>query len=292
MKQVELPEKSELKEVGQDAVESVAEEGVGFFLDNLQEIGEAAAQILGNSGVATGIQLLTDGVLGGIAPAVFGVKLTFQQKRFERNITKMLNAVVENQTIIEQRLNNLEPEVRQKFIDGSYRDALLDNIVSENQETKVDHNINGYINLMAVENPNDDIVFTFFSTLSQMNELDIRVLKLYGVPFTRDGTNETYYDLMKSTGIDESQYRFIQEKLYRLGMLESRNEEKRDQNLNLIGETLTNLIRQQRSQKSKEVRMPRLQHINRSESYHITRLGQEYLNFIHDPHDPHSDVTA
>ncbi len=287
MKQTEISDK--IKEIGEDVVKSVAEEGTGFVLDNLPEIGNAAAQILGNSSVAAGIQLLTGGILSGVAPAVFGVKLAFQQRRFERNVMKALNAFQENQNSIVQRLDSLEPQVRQKFIDGSYRDALLDNIVSENQEAKVKYNINGYINLMAVRNPNDDIVFTFFNTLSQMNELDIRVLKLYGVKFTRDNADETYVDLMKSAGIDESQYRWIQEKLYRLGMLESRNEEKRDQNLDLIGETLTNLIHQLYSQKPKEVKAPRLQRINKLESYHITRLGLEYLNFIQ---DPHSDVTA
>ena len=60
-------------------------------------------------------------------------------------------------------------------MDGPYRDVLFDNIIAENQEQKVQDNINGYINLMGLENPNDDVIFTFFHTLSQMNELDIRV---------------------------------------------------------------------------------------------------------------------
>ena len=196
----------------------------------------------------------------------------------------MLNSVQKYQDIIEQRLNMLETEMRQKFIDGPYRDALLDNIVSENQEQKVQYNINGYINLMMLENPNDDIVFTFFNTLAQMNALDIRVLRLYNSTFGADQEHrETYLDVIKEEGIDESQYKFIQEKLYRLGMLYSVNETRRDENLDTISQTLTDLTKQLSSKNPKPVKTPRLNRINRVESYRITPLGRQYLQFIDEP---------
>lgn len=272
------------KEVAQDLTGATLEVGASMFLENLPELGVEVAEIIGNEAFNTVIQTLTGGLLGAVAPAFLGVKLSFQQKRFERNMIEMVNSIKQKQGIIEQRLNLLEPDVRQKFIDGPYRDVLLDNIISENQEQKVQDNINGYINLMGVENPNDDIVFTFFNTLSQMNELDIRVLRLYRPTWeTVDDEHENFMDIMKEEGIDQSQYNFIRDKLYRLGMLESKNAECRDDNLDILGKTVTELIKQLYSKKPKEVKVPKLNKINKSESYHITQLGRQYLTFIDEP---------
>ncbi len=273
-----------VKETAQDLAGATVEVGVTELLDNLPELGIAAADIIGNEAVSAAIQTLTGGLLGAVAPAFLGVKLSYQQRRFERNMVKMLNAVVQKQDIIEQRLNQLAPDVRQKFIDGPYRDVLFDNIIAENQEQKVQDNINGYINVMGLENPNDDVIFTFFHTLSQMNELDIRILRLYLPTYeTGEKGHETFLDVMREENIDESQYNFIREKLCRLGMLDSKNEANRDENLDILGTTLTELIKQLYSKKPKEVKAPKLKKISRSESYNITRLGRQYLDFIEEP---------
>ena len=273
-----------VKETAQDLAGATVEVGVTELLDNLPELGIAAADIIGNEAVSAAIQTLTGGLLGAVAPAFLGVKLSYQQRRFERNMVKMLNAVVQKQDIIEQRLNQLAPDVRQKFIDGPYRDVLFDNIIAENQEQKVQDNINGYINVMGLENSNDDVIFTFFHTLSQMNELDIRILRLYLPTYeTGEECRETFVDVMREENIDESQYNFIREKLCRLGMLDSKNEANRDENLDILGTTLTELIKQLYSKKPKEVKAPKLKRITRSESYYITRLGRQYLAFIEEP---------
>lgn len=280
----EKRKQTETQEVLQDFAGATVEVGVSTVLENLPELGVEAAEILGNEVLGTTIQTLAGGFLGAVAPAFLGIKLSFQQRRFERNMVKMVNTIKQKHEIIARRLDLLEEEVRQKFIDGPYRDVLLDNITSENQEQKVQDNINGYINLMGVENPNDDVVFNFFHTLSQMNELDIRVLRLYRPTFgMSEEEHESFWDIMKEENIDETQYNFIREKLYRLGMLDSKNEANRDENLDLLGKTLAELIKQLYAKKPKEVKTPKLKRISRTESYRITRLGHQYLAFIDDP---------
>ena len=274
-----------VKGIAADVSTTIIEEGTSLTLQNLPTIAAEAGKIIGNEAVSSTIQTLAGGVLGAIAPGVFSMGLTFQQKRFERNVTKLLNELITHTTLLEERLNNMDPEVREKFIQGSYRDVFLDNIVSENQEQKVQDNINGFINLMAVEKPNDDIVFTFFNTLAQMNELDIRVLRLYrpNIERSEGEAGENYYSIMKSEGIDENQYNFIREKLARLGMTTSRNEERRDNNLDKIGETLTEFLKQIGSKHPKTVNPPKLEKINHSDSYSITSLGRQFLQFIDNP---------
>lgn len=275
---------AETGEVVQDLTGSALEVGASMFLENLPDLGMEIAEIIGNDAVSTTIQSLAGGVLGAVAPAFLGIKLSYQQRRFERNMVKMVESIKRKQDLISQRLDILVPEVRQKFIDGPYRDVLLDNIISENQDQKVQDNINAYINLMGIENPNDEVVFSFFHTLSQMNELDIRVLRLYRPVFeVNEAEHESYVDVMREANIDEMQYNFIREKLCRLGMIDSKNEEKRDENLEILGQTLIELIKQIYSKKPKEVKVPKLNRIYKTESYQITTLGRQYLMFIDEP---------
>lgn len=268
-----------------DMSATIIEESTSLALQNLPTIATEAGKIIGNEAVSTTIQTLASGVLGAIAPGVFSMGLTFQQKRFERNVTKLLQELITHTTLLEERINNMDPEVREKFTQGPYRDALLDNIVSENQEQKVQDNINGFINLMSVDKPNDDIVFTFFNNLAQMNELDIRVLRIYRPNIERpEGeAGDNFCTVMKSEGIDELQYSFIREKLARLGMTTSKNEERRDNNLDKIGEALSEFLKQIESKNPKPVKPPKLEKISRSDNYSITPLGRQFLRFIDNP---------
>lgn len=276
--------KNDMKEIVDDVVAASTETGMTLIVENLPTLGKEVAKIISNDALSTTIQTLTGGVIGAVAPAFLGAALSFQHKRLEHNMLRMIRSIEEKQEIIQKRLDALQPEVCQKFISGVYCNALLDNIVSENQEQKVQDNINGFINLMAVENPNDDMVFTFFSTLSQMNELDIRILKLYEPIWKKDEeTSENCRDIMEDENIDHMQYNFIREKLCRLGMLYSKNEEKRNKNIEALEKTLTELIKQMSSKNPNKVNVPRIERITSSDSYAITKLGNEYLEFISEP---------
>lgn len=273
-----------IKEKFQDFSRASLEEGISIAMESLPELGNKVAEVIGNETISTTVRSLTGGVVSAVAPAFLGITLSYQQKRTERNVMQMVDSIVQKQHLIEERLTMLNADVQQKFISGTYRDAMLDNIISENQEQKVQYNINGYINLMGIENPNDDVIFTFFQTLSQMNELDIRVLKIYKPLYEIDeGNHESIMDIMEDENIDQSQCNFIREKLYRLGMLESKNEGSRDENLDILGETLTNLIKQLYSKNPKQVKEPKLKRIWRTDTYKISRLGREYLDFISEP---------
>lgn len=49
----------------------------------------------------------------------------------------------------------------------------------EIQEKMVEYNVNGYINLLKSDHTNIDLGLMFFKTMSQLNNLDIRILKVY-----------------------------------------------------------------------------------------------------------------
>lgn len=101
-------------------------------------------------------------------------------------------------------------------------EALLDNIVDEIQEKMVEYNVNGYINLLKSDHTNIDLGLMFFKTMSQLNDLDIRILKVYS-NLGNDG--ESIVSICKKLNLELNQIRFIKEKLERFGLLQSRNEE-------------------------------------------------------------------
>lgn len=54
---------------------------------------------------------------------------------------------------------------------------MLENIVDGIQEKMVKYNVNGCINLLKSDNTNDSIGLDVFFMMSQLNDLDIRILK-------------------------------------------------------------------------------------------------------------------
>jgi len=114
-----------------------------------------------------------------------------------------------------------------------------------------------------------------------MNELDIRVLKLhYYNPLTGFDPEDDYFKLINEEGIDDSQYRVVENKLCRLGLLNSRNEEKREKNLEAIQKAVTELLKQLNKKDPRLPKPPNIQRTSLSDSFSITSLGQHYLELI------------
>lgn len=114
---------------------------------------------------------------GSVLPVANSVLLSYKQHRLERNVLNALKNIQTRQTELEYRMNNLF-ENNPVFIE-QITEALLDNIVDEIQEKLVEYNVNGYINLLESDHTNIDLGLMFFKTMSQLNDLDIRILKVY-----------------------------------------------------------------------------------------------------------------
>lgn len=111
------------------------------------------------------------------------------------------------------------------------KEALLDNIMDEIQEKMVEYNVNGYVYIKKLEHINIDLGLMFFKTMSRLNDLNIRILKVYSNLVT---SGESIISICNELNLELNQIRFIKEKLERLGLLQRRNEEINDDNLNKI----------------------------------------------------------
>lgn len=203
------------------------------------------------------------------------VLLSFKQHRLERNVSNTLKLIQSKQSELENRINDLF-ENNPAFI-TQITEALLDNIVDEIQEKMVEYNVNGYINLLKVEHTNIDLGLMFFKTMSQLNDLDIRILKVYSNLGT-DG--ESIVSMCNELNLEQNQIRFIKEKLERFGLLQSRNEELNDDNLDKIVKYLDKVKKENRKRNPNDVKFPSLKRVSVSDSYRITSLGRHYLTMI------------
>lgn len=265
------------REIATDTVSAAAETSVELALDNLPILTTAMSE----AGLQGAANILADSVVGAIAPGALGLVVNYRLNRMQRNIKHLIDELASNMDIVNNRLDSLEPVVRSKFVEGPYRDAFLDGVINENEPRKVSQDVNAFVNLMAEENPSDSFAITLFDDLSRMSELDVRVLKLhYHNPLTGFESEDDYLKLISEEGIDDSQYRSIREKLCRLGLLSSRNEKKREENLEAVQKAVTELLKQLDKRNPKLPKPPRIQNTSRLDSFSITPLGRHYLELI------------
>lgn len=248
------------EEVGKEVVEKL-----------LPQVIQEAGSLLFDKGVG----MLASEIVGSVLPVANNVLLSYKQHRLERNVLNALKNIQTRQTELEYRMSNLFEN--NSLYTRQITEALLDNIVDEIQEKLVEYNVNGYINLLKSDHTNIDLGLMFFKTMSQLNDLDIRILKVYSNLGTE---GESIVSICNELDLELNQIQFIKEKLERFGLLQSRHEEINDDNLDKIVKYLDKVKRENRKKNPNDIKVPSLKRVSASDSYRITPLGRHYLTMI------------
>ena len=98
--------------------------------------------------VSEGTAMVLGGVMGAVAPRLNGIRLSYKQNRFERNVKDALAVMVRRIEVLEANYAGLDETVQNKF-NETYLEWLLDNLYEEKQAEKVSYHVNGFINLMS-----------------------------------------------------------------------------------------------------------------------------------------------
>lgn len=254
-----------------DFLSSAKEEGFQAVLES--DCVPEVVSILANTVTTEGTSLLLGSVIGAAAPRINSVRMNYLQKRFENRVEAALQMMQNKLAIIENRYADLSDELQEKFR-GLYVEWFLDNLNSERQPEKVEYHVNGYINMMS-NDVNDDIMIMFFDTLNQLTQLDIDVLKLYST-----NPDETGWNLMERYGIQSEQMQIIKEKLVRFGLIYSRRDDLRDDNIDAVVKYLLALEAENKKRSPKPVKMKDIKKPKSNETYSITGLGRDFLSTI------------
>lgn len=263
------------KDISVSVADAICEEGA----DHVSEIASFVSGLAFDGAALT----VADGILGALVPGAYAAVQGYKTRRTERNIRTALLELRGSMDEINARLEALEEKDRCKY-SGGYRDAYLDTIVDENQEEKVRCCTWAFVNSMGVSESNEDMFFTLFGDLADLNMLDIRTLRLYKPVYLEDDSGgDDSITLMREEGIDDAQYRFVREKLARFGLLGRKNDLKREKNQASLQETVIELVKQQAAKKPKAVKLPKFERVSSSDSYKITSLGCKYLQMLEQP---------
>lgn len=263
------------KDISFSVADAICEEGA----DHVPEIASFISDLAFDGAALT----VADGILGALVPGTYAAVQGYKTRRTERNIRTALFELRRSMDEINARLETLEEQDRCKY-SGGYRDAYLDTIVDENQEEKVRCCTWAFVNSMGVSESNEDMFFTLFGDLADLNMLDIRTLRLYKPVYLDDvSEGDDPITLMREEGIDDAQYRFVREKLARFDLLSRKNDLKREKNQASLQAAVIELVKQQSAKKPKAVKLPRFERVNSSDSYKITSLGCKYLQMLEQP---------
>ena len=237
-------------------------------------IAEDVVPVLGTEMLKGTVLEAATGAVSAISPRIGGIMVAYKQKRWERNWEQYISLIAEHQEELNQRLNRLEEEQREK-VKSTYFPLVSDYVGEEKQFEKIEFIVNGFINLSAGINMQEDTTLMYYDTLSQLSLLDLRVLKLYTDRYVNEDQADNIYKVMDDYQIDTTQLLLIKEKLLRQGLLLSQNEEKIEENINNVSEFVEGL-----SKNKKNLKLKRINKIRRSDSYKITSYGIKLLNFF------------
>lgn len=256
-----------------DLVSATGEEATDLVLS---EVLPEVVKTYGEYVVSEALAQLAGSLIGAVCPRVNSIILSYKQKRLERNVSLMLERIVANQDLLSARISALEASEEGRTLIRQSGELLLDGIVDEFEEDKVRSHVNGFINLLQTDDANMDMALMFFKTLHELNAIDLRVLTAYedGLTIARGNS------LIDESRLDYDQLDFVKEKLYRLGLLRSRNDEASEKNMDLIMEYLKKADKDARSSRPREVKLPSFKRTYSQDSYSITRLGRALLQLI------------
>ena len=244
----------------EELVERISESEV------VPQMAKSALEYVTTEGVAD----VMGNIIGGALPRINGIRLSYQQNRFERNVNAAISEFSTRLDRMDEKLSQMDDSLIEKFR-GLYVEWLLDSFQNEKQSDKIPLFVDGYINMMD-NSTNDDLMLMFFSTLNDLTDLDMLVLEMYHY-----NGQVNLMTLTEERKIPYEQIELIKEKLLRNGLLSSKNDEQRDANLDEVVRFVTDLEKQLNAKTGKKLKKAKIKKVSRSESYGITPLGRRYL---------------
>ncbi len=216
-----------------------------------------------------------EGVAGAVVPGVGNMLLAYQQKQQEKRFQQAIDEIHARQEEIDGILKNYEDELAPLI--AKLTEIYIEYNLANSQEKKVPYLCNGYVNSIKVEKPQEDVILGFYDTMAQVNELDIRIMKLY-VQSIVDSVGDSYLQIMDDYGIEYSQYHMIQMKLERLGLIESKREIKQEENMGYVIDYLL-AVNKNNANNAKRA-LGKIRKPSNSESYKITTYGRNFMQFF------------
>lgn len=180
-----------------------------------------------NSGATVIGSVLSDTLVGQVAPGVVTAYLSYKQVRTEKNIMKLIEGVKEKQNEFDQRLSHLE-EGNLELFRNKYFPMVMDYVIDEPQERKIEYIINGLMSIASVNNLQEDFLLTYYDLLKELRLSDLLVLYLNKYIDNKskyiNGKNQFDFknvrkNFQNKTSLNDIQINYIEDKLVSKGLM-------------------------------------------------------------------------
>lgn len=196
---------------------------------NLNDI----VEILVEPTVNVASSLLFEGILSQIIPGATTTIMSYKQKRLEKMIEKFISELKNRQDEIEEKLSKLDVD-KIDAIREIYFPIVIDHVIDNNQEEKIEIIVNGFVNIISSELIDENIISNYFEALKNINVLDIKVLNEFRNKYTCKSPEEIdknilysqtstfmFDELVKKISVDKAQLSYVLTKLEKNNLIEN-----------------------------------------------------------------------
>lgn len=263
----------------------LSDTGRGLLVETVLDVGsEALGDAVKEHISSTILDILVDSASSFI-PGLSGAVAGYKRARFERNITVFSNELVSK---IDEIRSNLEKktEAQRKELDKLFT-YVMDYVIEEPQEEKIEFMVNGFVSLTEHEQITDDFVLTYYDVLRELRMVDLSVLRLmYSSAYFlgEDENRETYLDIMERHGLSYEQYESVRRNIQRLGLLNTKADINIVKDLKEITSSFKELYKylEKLTNPKHNGRLPKLKEpkLKSTDNLQITKFGRDFVGFF------------
>lgn len=262
----------------------IKQTGNELILDTVLSVGSnTAANIAKESIPSMAGDMLVDTV-SSLVPGVSGAVQSYKRVRFEQNIKTFTEELYSK---IEEVRLNLESKTfeQKKQIDQLFQ-YVLDYVIDEQQEEKIQYMVNGFLNITEHDHVSNDFILTYYDVLRELRMVDISVLRLmYTSRYAFDQeSRETFRDIMGRHGISYEQYEAVRRNLLRIGVLTTKTDLNITDDLKEISKVfkelysfLDKLTNPKFTRSLPKLKEPKFKS---KENFEISKFGRDFVEFF------------
>lgn len=155
---------------------TVALESERSFGEKLKRMLKDAEKTLGEGTVSIISSMISDTVVGQVAPGLYSVMLNYRQKRFENNVLRLLKELNGRIDFLERVLKGINSEVIGKIRNDIFP-LVVDYAAEEQEIEKIEYITNGFESIVEKSIVNQDIILINYDVLKQLRMVDLMILK-------------------------------------------------------------------------------------------------------------------
>lgn len=247
---------------------------------------DSAAEVAKESVTSMAGDLLID-TTSSLIPGVSGVVQNYKRNRFEKNIIAF---TTELQTRIGDISTNLEAKSEEQKIQiDELFQFVLDYVVDEQQEEKIQYMVNGFVHITEHEHVSTDFVLTYYDVLKEMRMIDIAVLRfMYEIRYVSfdQESRDTYLDILERHGISYDQYEAVRRNLMRIGVFTTKTDLNITNDLKEISKSFKELYSflEKLSNPKPKISLPKFKlkepKLKSKDNFEISKFGRDFVKFF------------